>query len=238
MKTYLLLHGAWHGAWAWEDVNVRLREAGNKVIAVDLPSHGDDETPVQEVTFDKYVTRVKEELDKLDEKVILVGHSLAGVIISQIAEERPDKIEALVYLAAFILEEDQTLVDFMQQDKESQLLANLKYSEDQSYAYVEEETLKSVVYNDGSAEQIAKAAPRLKVQSTQPFFAKVSLSDENFGRQKKYFIECTEDKILSLEAQRYIQSQFNCQRLDILKSGHVPQITKPEKVTEALLRIR
>jgi len=105
---------------------------------------------------------------------------MAGLIISQIAEGHPYKIEALVYPAAFILEEDQNLVDFMQQDKGRQLLAHLKYSEDQSYAYVEEATLKNIVYNDGSAEQIANAAPRLRPQSTQPFFAKVSLSNGNF----------------------------------------------------------
>ncbi len=42
MSTYVLIHGAWHGGWCWNKVVPLLEQAGHKVIAPDLPSHGKD----------------------------------------------------------------------------------------------------------------------------------------------------------------------------------------------------
>jgi pimeloyl-ACP methyl ester carboxylesterase len=49
MSTFVLVHGAWHGAWCWYKVVPRLRQAGHEVIAPDLPSLGRDRTPVAEI---------------------------------------------------------------------------------------------------------------------------------------------------------------------------------------------
>jgi len=51
ISTYVLIHGAWHGSWCWEKVIHLLEKAGHKVIAPDLPGHGKDKTPIQEVTL-------------------------------------------------------------------------------------------------------------------------------------------------------------------------------------------
>ncbi len=86
-KTYVLVHGAWHGAWSWNTTQQKLMEAGHEVINFDLPGHGREKTPISEITFDVYVNMVKQEINKIDKPVMLVGHSLAGFIISKVAEE-------------------------------------------------------------------------------------------------------------------------------------------------------
>ncbi len=92
MSTYVLVHGAWHGSWCWEKVVPLLEQAGHQVEALDLPGHGQDKTPIREITLAAYTNRVCETLDAQAEPVILVGHSLGGMVITQAAEERPAKI--------------------------------------------------------------------------------------------------------------------------------------------------
>ena len=94
-----------------------------------------------------------------------MAHSLAGFIVSQVAEEIPDKIEKLVFIAAMIPYEGKTVFDIVSADPESRLLQNLIFPEDMSWATVNEETLKNVMYNRASIRQIMEAAPNLVHQS-------------------------------------------------------------------------
>src|SRR6185295_5208657 len=103
MSTYLLIHGAWHGAWCWYKVAPRLETLGHKVIAPDLPSLGTDKTPVNRVSLALWRDHVSAIIDATPEPVILVGHSRGGIVISEVAEHRPDRIRTLVYLTAFLV---------------------------------------------------------------------------------------------------------------------------------------
>ena len=76
MATNLLIHGAWHGGWAWENVKTLLSEKGHTVLTPDLPGHGSDTTPFQDMTMKAYIQSVASLLAKQAEPVILVGHSL------------------------------------------------------------------------------------------------------------------------------------------------------------------
>jgi pimeloyl-ACP methyl ester carboxylesterase len=57
MSTFLLVHGAWHGAWCWSKLVPELEALGHKTIVFDLPSHGEDKTPAGDVTLDDYAAR-------------------------------------------------------------------------------------------------------------------------------------------------------------------------------------
>jgi pimeloyl-ACP methyl ester carboxylesterase len=49
MSTFVLIHGAWLGGWCWYRVIPRLEQRGHTVVALDLPSHGRDKTPLGSV---------------------------------------------------------------------------------------------------------------------------------------------------------------------------------------------
>src|SRR5580692_1596120 len=97
-KTFLLIHGAWHGGWCWRRVAPLLEPKGHQAVAADLPGHGADQTPTAPVTPESYTARICEIAGAQSEPVILVGHSMGGIAITQAAEDCPDKIRALVYL--------------------------------------------------------------------------------------------------------------------------------------------
>ena len=113
MTTFVLVHGAFGGGWNWDPVRRPVERAGHEVITPDLPSQGNDQTPLSEITLDSYRDRVIEVLDRQTEPVVLAGHSLAGISISQAAESRPDKIKVLVYVAAFSFAEWQFAQTFL-----------------------------------------------------------------------------------------------------------------------------
>ena len=86
MSTFVLVHGAFHGAWCWYKVIAGLEAAGHRAIAPDLPGHGLDRTPMETCTLDRYVSTVVAAIEAAEEPVVLVGHSLGGVTVSQGAE--------------------------------------------------------------------------------------------------------------------------------------------------------
>ncbi len=102
MTTFALIHGAAHGGWCWDKVVPLLQAEGHSVEAPDLPGHGKDKTPISQVTLQAYTDRVCQVLDAQPEPVVLVGHSMGGVVIAQATESRPDKIRTLVYLTAVL----------------------------------------------------------------------------------------------------------------------------------------
>ncbi len=101
MATYVLVHGAWHGGWCWSKLVPLLEATRHRAIALDLPGHGNDKTPLAELSLDRYVACVSTAIGTIDEPVVLVGHSLGGTVISQTAEMHPDRILKLIYLCAF-----------------------------------------------------------------------------------------------------------------------------------------
>ncbi len=100
MKHILFIHGAWGGAWEFEEIIETLNKRGLHSHAIDLPGHGQNKAAIPEVTMEAYVSQVIKAIQAIDGQVILVGHSLAGAVISQVGERIPGEIERLIYVAA------------------------------------------------------------------------------------------------------------------------------------------
>lgn len=113
MSTFLLVHGAWHSGRCWERVVPLLESAGHRVCAPSLTGYGDRAHLLgPEVGLDTHVADVVgliREQDLTD--VVLVGHSYAGLVISSVANQVPDRIAELVYLDAMVPRDGETAVD-------------------------------------------------------------------------------------------------------------------------------
>lgn len=100
--TVILVHGAWHGAWCWENVVTELERSGIDTIAVDLPGH---ETPGSSKrkwnTVQSYVDHVHKVIDSVDGEVVLVGHSMGGLVSQRVLETR--RLQAAVLVASIPL---------------------------------------------------------------------------------------------------------------------------------------
>jgi pimeloyl-ACP methyl ester carboxylesterase len=237
MSTLLLIHGAWHGSWCWRKVVVPLLESrGHVVVAPDLPGHGDDKTPVATVTLKSYTDRICEEVAGQGTPVILVGHSMGGVAITQAAENCAEGIGALVYVCAFLPRNGDSLMSWALQDPKSLVNANIIPLSD-GVVGISPEAVHEAFYANCSNEDAAFARSRLAPQASQPLEAAVQSTAERWGQIPRYYIECTCDRALTLRVQRKMQKHSPCRRTFTIDTDHSPFFSAPEQLADILSQI-
>jgi pimeloyl-ACP methyl ester carboxylesterase len=253
MITYLFVHGSWHGAWCWKKVVPRIEQAGHQPITLDLPGHGDDPAPVPHASLQDYAGRVITVLDTLADQVILVGHSMAGVVISHVAEMRPEKITALVYLAAFLPRNGQSinaikksyLSQYPQNGSKPGLSENVNaplttdtdtiIDRERGLSMFKKERAPAMLYHDCSDEDVAYALSRLCPTSTAISSTPLALTAERFGRIPRVYIETSEDRRVKPELQRAMYSAQPCQKVFSLATSHSPFFAAPEALAAMLI---
>ena len=237
MSTFVLIHGAWHGSWAWDKVADLLRKGGHSVQAPDLPGHGQDRTPVEQVTLQKYADRVVGVLDQCSEPVVLVGHSMGGIVVSQAAEQRPAKVRSLGYLCAFLVQDGETLLHWAEPDREALVLRNLVFSPDKTSANMKPEALREAFFADCDEHDYRRAVSLLVPQAAAPLATPLRLTKENFGRIPRFYVECTQDRAISLSVQREMYKTSGCERVFSLDRSHSPFLSAPAEVVDCLLAV-
>lgn len=92
-QTYILIAGAWHNGWFWTGVKEILESEGHKVMAVDLPGHGNDTACLDDQNLESYSRSIANIMEQQLGQVILVGHSMAGAVVCQASEYKPEKVK-------------------------------------------------------------------------------------------------------------------------------------------------
>jgi pimeloyl-ACP methyl ester carboxylesterase len=235
--TFVMVHSAWMGGWSLEHVRNGLTAKGYASAAPDLPAHGQDKTPVADVSMAAYVKTVTDVIDKVKGQVILVGHSFGGVIASQVAEERPDKIKAINYLCAFMLPNGASFMDATQGVKHSNVLNNLYFSEDKLLVGIKEEALHEAVAHDVPEAAFLAAKPYLVLEPTRPLGEKLKLTDNRYGQVPRFYTQCTKDNAIPLDVQNAMIEQSPVVKTYQLPSSHAPIFSMPDKVVEVLVDV-
>ena len=234
MSRFVLVHGAWHGAWCWHKVVAELQRRGHEVQAVDLPGHGIDHTPAEEISLDAYAEKVGQVLVTSDEPAILVGHSMGGLVISEAAERFPNSVERLVYLCAFMPRPGAEPGEAQAALAGSQVPSVIVPNENRITANVNPERVKEVFYADCSDEDVALAKlcvvpQRMDVTVTQP-----SITVDGWGRVPRSYVVCTQDKAITEEAQRNMIEAVGCDHVVDLQTSHSPFFSAPVELADAL----
>jgi len=238
LSTFLLIHGGWHAGWCWDKVKPVLEAKGHTVLAPDLPGHGSDTTPLTEVTLELYARATVDFASSQSEKVIAVGHSMTGISNLQAAEYAPEKFEALVFLAAFLISDGQCLYDFATLDPENLVLPNLSFSEDESAMTFNQDAVKEALYADCSDEDVAWARSLLQTQAAAPFGAPLQITAERSGSVPKYYIECLQDRAITPGIQKIMYTENPCDKVFTMDSSHSPFISQPQEVAQHLSSIQ
>src|SRR5262245_60665117 len=115
-ETFVLIHGSWHGGWAWQAVIRQLADKGYRGYAPTLAGHGPNAIRLG-ITHRDCVDEVIAYFHRHElREVVLVGHSFGGSVIQKVAEQLSARIKRLIFLDAFVLEDGQCVFDNLPDD--------------------------------------------------------------------------------------------------------------------------
>ena len=184
--------------------------------------------------MDAYVSRVTDRVKRIDRPLWLVGHSMGGIPITQAAEGFTDNLKGLVYVAAFVPTDGQSLIQLAMTDGESRLNAVMVQDQANGMASVPEEHLRECFYGQCDDRSFKKALTRLsRMQVGLPAITPVSLSGKS-GCIPKFYVECLKDKAISIDAQRRMHRAANVAQVATLDSDHSPFFSCPDRLAALL----
>ena len=231
MAHIVLVHGAMHGAWCWEQVAPELTMRGHAVDAIDLPGLGDDPTPAEAVTARDWTDAVVAAMRRCEHPVLLVGHSLGGAAIAQAAEREPAHVAALVFVAGMMMADGQTLMTAC-----PETMAIIEQTA-RDFPGDRREAAMRLYYGRTDPAVADAAFARLRPQPKAVALAPVHLTPERFGRLPRVYIECTDDGIVPLAAQRRMQARLPCAEVITMPSDHSPFLCAPVELAGHLDRL-
>lgn len=236
-KTFVFVHGAFQAPYAWQFVKARLEAAGQKVVIVELPGHGQDQTPPASISINTYRDKVISTIKAINGPVVLVGHSLGGAIITAVADEIPSHIEKMVYLAGFVPADKQSIFDLTSMDPNSQFGPALTLSADGVLASISNDKIMGVFAQDGN-EQVKKLLiDNNRPEPIAPQADKIFLKNPDFAKVPKYYIYTKQDHAITIDLQKKMVAAAGIKDVFTVDSGHCPMLTKPDEVTAYLLHI-
>ena len=194
-ETFVLLHGSWHGGWAWEPTAWCLRELGHTVYTPTYPGHWPGVNRAG-VTHDDYVRAVTDFIEHRDLRdVILVGHSFGGSVVSRVSQVIPDRLKRLVFHTAFVVEDGASVNDNFPPEQTDMFAKAASQSPDNTVE-CSWEVFRDFFIQDARPQDARSVWERLVPQPFQPWDAKLNLGEFYRAGLPKSYIAVEQDRAL------------------------------------------
>ena len=231
-----LVHGAFEDVHVWDGVTARLKADGYRVIAVDLPGRPSAPLAADKVSVALYRDTVLKAIAGTRQPVVMVGHSFGGIVISAVGEAAPAKVKTLVYLAAYLPKDGESLLSLANTDRDSKIGPQLHIDKTKGIASIDHAARADLFANDGP-EPLRMAIPDLILdEPLAPLAQPAKLTAARFGKIDKVYIHTAKDQVVS----PYLQQQMVAAtpvRLEItLDTGHTPFLTDIPGLVAAIER--
>jgi pimeloyl-ACP methyl ester carboxylesterase len=232
VASFILVHGAWQGAWCWRQVTPLLERCGHKAVALDLPGHGADRTPPNGVTLAHYVDAVVRAVEAQREPPIVVVHSIGGLLAS-VAEARLHALAAIVFIAPNLPPDGSTMLAFVD-EYDPGFPASFVWADDGRSASISPAGVRQFLYNECPASVVDDVLPLLTPEPVAPFEAILRMTPDRFGRVPRYFVETLQDRAIPLRLQRATQARVGFSRVFSIDADHAPFFSAPEDLAASL----
>lgn len=234
MATFVVVHGAWGGAWSWNKFVVpMLRNAGHDVFPVTLTGLGDrSHLATPEVDLDTHIQDVVNVLFYEDlNDVILVGHSYGGNVITGVADRCPERLRELVYLDAATPRHGQASADRMPNGRE----ATLERARAEGDGW---RVPPGPPPPDQPAEITEWARPRRQMHPVRTMTQPVMLARGETTLPRTY-VYCTKDKVPGSSQAARAEAVRNDPRWRYLEldTGHNLHYTAPKETVDILVDV-
>ena len=234
MANYLLLHGAFRGAWLWERVMPLLLKRGASPIAYDLPGHGDRAGDRRGITMSSYIDDVTDFIHKENLRdLVLVGHSMSGIIISKIAETMPERIRHLVYLAAVVPKNNDALFDLLTKERQAVLRSQQGKVHELFGTPMQN---RQMYFTDLEGEEQEYFVRQLTPQPIAVFFEQIHFSQFPKIDTPRTYVMGLRDKSLPPDLTQGFAERLMVEPIKI-EAGHDLMVSRPADVAGLLLQI-
>ncbi len=235
--TYVLVHGAWADESAWGFVRTELAKNAN-VVTVNLPAHGSDPRDGKNIGLNDYVKTVSSAIEKVQGKVILVGHSMAGVVISQVAENMPKKIDKLIYVSAYLPKNGEDVSSITNTFLNHKPIEAFEFNPDYSLVSIKKEALARMVCADCPEYMKDVLVKYHRAEPVKGLNDKVKLT-ARFNTVPKYYIATKNDYAVPYALQsQMIKSNGKVKKVYELDTSHLPFVVKPTEFINILHQIK
>jgi pimeloyl-ACP methyl ester carboxylesterase len=243
-QTFVLIHGTWHGGWAWQDVVRHLSRRGHIAHTPTLAGHGPGAMP-KGITHQDCVDSVVACIRQCNlEPVVLVGHSFGGTVVQGVAERVPERIVRLVFVNALILKDGERVFDILPEVFLDSLAAK---NGNQQPPVISERSIEVLVpppwetwrdnFIQGAPEPLARSTWELL--SPEPSQVNLDNIDLKFFYSldiPKCFIFCRQDKAMP---PKYFHPGMSsrlatCKLLE-MDGSHEVMFTRPTELAEKLV---
>ena len=234
-RTFVLVHGAWHGGWCWVRVAERLQAAGHRVFTPTLTGLGDRAHLLSpDVGLDTFIEDVVGTLETGGlTDTILVGHSFGGVPITGAADRMPDRIAQLVYLDAMLPQDGRSVFDLVAPE----LAAERRRQAQATGGGLALPPPPASAFGVKAPADVEWLERRLRPQPLRGYEDRLRLRHPFGNGLTITYIACTEPPYaLLLPIHAYARQQPGWQYLE-LATGHDAMITAPDALTALLLRL-
>ncbi len=225
MAVFILVPGAWHGAWCWARIVPLLEAAGHQVFAPEL-----EKAPLGANPLPLWARQVASLAENASEPPVLLGHSRGGLVISAAAALAPRAAGLLVYLSGFLLPAGQSMQTAMALPQAGGEPDYLRPARGRCLAVASEVVIPRF-YHLVAPEVATRAALRLHPEPLGIFSAPAVPPPEETPRA---YIECMDDRVVPLALQRAMQATLPCTPVLSLPSDHSPFLSMPEQLATAL----
>lgn len=236
MKDYVFVHGSYHGAWCWDSVKNDLESQGFNVFTTDLPGHGNDNSDRKQITIEKYVTHVVNYIVEMDlRNIILVGHSMGGIVVSLVAERIPERISHLVFLGGLILDNGERFIDLIPEWRRK---IYMDIGRKKGEIPVNPEFVKNCFLNTTDESTVKKVLSKL---NPQPYIHENPVFLKNFKDLPMpiIYIRCKQDKSMTetyfQDVLKRLPSGYQLTEID---SDHEPMFSNPKELSKIFSEIK
>jgi pimeloyl-ACP methyl ester carboxylesterase len=236
MARLILVHGAFAGAWKWERLVEPLRTSGHTVETLDMPAMGEDQTLIAEATLDASVDRVRSKLAERPEPAVLVASSMGGVVCTQTASRDPRKVAGIIYVAAFVPQDGQSLIDLTQypEGADDEIQANIVVEGDPPAGTMPREASWSAEYRETSDADFDWAYARHRPQPVQPFTQAVQIPEGTFDSTPRAYVLCTRDRSIPPALQRRMVAENGIEDVIEIETDHSPMLSRTQELAQAV----
>ena len=229
-KTFVLVHGGFHGGWCWREVARGLRARGHEVFTPTQTGLGERSHLLsKDITLDTFIEDINQVLrfeDLWD--VVLVGHSFGGNSVSGVADRMPERIRLLVYLDAIMLEGGQSMFDSLPKEVVATRLKAAEASGGLSVA-----PPAAAAFNIDNAKQAREVEARLTPHPLGAYTSPLNLAHPVGNGLPAVYVRCTQPLFATLQPAREWVKANGMRTVDI-KTGHDAMISEPKLLTELL----